>query len=245
MASSALARLETLLAARKLDGTLARGDSARMPGPLAPTGIASLDDTLHGGWRRGDVSEVVGGPSSGRTGVMAATLAAATTRGELVALVDAFDRLDPVTMAATGVDLSRVLWVRGPALSLPGRTTMVVSALLQAIRALDLIVRAGGFGVVVLDVAGMPARAFQDLAPATWLRLAHALAGQPTVGLLVGDMPMGRSARGVTVRLTSTRRWIGASPQSHRLAGLEIRAECEQAQRSIQTKPAWTLRAAV
>src|SRR5262245_34645569 len=123
MGSSALNRLETLLAARKLDGTLARGD-ARMPGPLAPTGIASLDDTLQGGWRRGDLSEIVGAPSSGRTGVVAATLAAATKRGEIVAIVDAFDRLDPVTLAATGADLTRVLWVRGPALSLPGRPTI-------------------------------------------------------------------------------------------------------------------------
>jgi RecA/RadA recombinase len=245
MASSALNRLETLLAARKLDGTLARPDAARMPGPLAPTGIASLDETLQGGWRRGDVSEVIGGPSSGRTGVVAATLAAATARGELVALVDTFDRLDPATLAGAGVNLAHVLWVRGPAISLPGRPPMVADTLHRAIRAFDLILRAGGFGVIVLDAVGAPARAFQDLAPATWLRLAHGLSNQPVVGLLVGDRPIGRSARGITVRLTSTRRWVGDSPQSRRLASLDIRAECEQAQRSVQTKPAWTLRAAV
>src|SRR5436190_6521767 len=176
MASLALNTLETLLAARKLDGTLARTESMRLPEPLVSTGISSLDDTLQGGWRRGDVSEIVGGPSSGRTGVVGATLAAATARGDIVALVDAFDRADPVTMAATGVDLSKVLWVRGPALTLPGRPSMVSAAVMQAIRALDLIIRAGGFGVVVLDVAGAPARAFHDLAPATWLRLGHAIA---------------------------------------------------------------------
>ena len=91
--------------------------------------------------------------------------------------------------------------------------------------------------MVALDVAGAPARAFQDLAPATWLRLAHGIAGQPIVGLLVGDRPIGRSARGVTVRLTSARRWTGASPQSRRLAGLDIRAQFEQAQRPIATAP--------
>jgi len=244
MASAALSRLETLLAARKLDGTVARPDAIRMPGPQAPTGIATLDDVLQGGWRRGEVSEIIGGPSSGRTGVVCATLATATARGEIVGVVDAFDRLDPTTMAATGIDLSRVLWVRGPALTLPGRPTMVAAAVTQAVRALDLIIRAGGFGVIVLDVAGAPARAFHGLAPATWLRLAHALAGQPSAALLVGDAPMGRSARGVSVRLTSAHRWTGTSPQSRRLAGLDIRAHIEHAQRPITTAPGWTLCAA-
>lgn len=211
----------------------------RLPEPLVSTGISSLDDTLQGGWRRGDLSEIIGGPSSGRTGVVLATLAAATARGDIVALVDAFDRADPVTMAATGVDLSKVLWVRGPALTLPGRPGMVSAAVTQAIRALDLIIRAGGFGVVALDVAGAPARAFHDLAPATWLRLGHAIAGQQTVGLLVGDLPMGRSARGVTLRLTSSRQWTGTSPQSRRLSGLDIRAHVEHAQRPVTTAPGW------
>lgn len=244
MASAALSRLETLLAARKLDGTVSRPDLIRLPGPQSPTGITALDDVLHGGWRRGEVSEVIGGPSSGRTGVVCATIAAATARGEIVGMVDAFDRLDPLTMAAAGVDLSRVLWVRGPALTLPGRPAMVAAAVTQAVRALDLIIRAGGFGIVVLDVAGAPARAFHNLAPATWLRMAHAIAGQSSVALLVGDAPMGRSARGVSMRLTAARRWTGASPQSRRLAGFDIRAHIEHAQRPITATPSWRQRAA-
>jgi len=245
MASPSLSRLESLLAARKLDGTIARPEAARMAIPSAATGIASLDEALAGGWRRGELSELLGGPSAGRAGVVTATMAAATARGELVAVVDAFDRLDPATVASGGVDLSHVLWVRGPALTLPSRPGLVSSAVLNAVRAFDLILRAGGFGVVVLDVAGAPARAFHDLAPATWLRLAHAIAGQASAGVLVGDVPMGRSARGVTVRLSSTRRWTGTSPQSRRLDGLDVHAHLEQAQRSVKTAPGWTLRAAV
>jgi hypothetical protein len=153
------------------------------------------------------------------------TLAAATARGELVALVDAFDRVDPVTASATGLVLSQVLWVRGPALTATARHPMMGPAILRAIRACDLIVRAGGFGVIALDLAGAPTRALNDLAASTWMRLAHANAGQSTVCLLVGDHAMGRSARGVSVRLASTRRWSGASPQSRRFAGFEIRAE--------------------
>jgi hypothetical protein len=242
--SPALTRLEALLAARKLDATLrSERSEVRLPAPL-PTGIASLDDALSGGWRRGEISELVGDPSSGRTGVLFATMTAATARGEIVAFVDACDRLDPATLAAAGVDLSRVLWVRGPAISPAGRSALVSSVLLQSIRAFDLVIRAGGFHVVALDVAGVPARAFRDVAPSTWLRLAHVMAGQPSVGLLVGDRPMGRSARGVTVRLSAVRRWTGTSPQSRRLAGLEIRAQIEQARRSATTAPTWSLRAA-
>ena len=242
MSSPALSRLESLLAARKLDGTVARPESMR-PGLVAPSGIAVLDDALAGGWRRGELSDVVGGPSSGRTGVMAATCAAAIRRGEIVAIVDAFDRLDAVTFAAAGVDLSRVLWVRGPALTLPGRPQLVATAVMNAIRSFDLILRAGGFGIVILDAAGVPARAFRDLAPATWLRLAHVIAGQTAVGLLMADCPLGRSARGVTVRLSSTRRWTGTSLQSRRLEGLDIHAEVEHVRR-IAPASQWTQRVA-
>ena len=230
MASAALTRLESILAARKLDGTLARPESMRA-GEYSPSGMASLDAALAGGWRRGELSDLVGGPSSGRTAVMASTCAAASKRGELVAIVDGFDRLDPVSFRSAGVDLSRVLWVRGPAITLPGRPAIMATAVMNAVRSFDLILRAGGFGVIVLDLAGVPARAFRDLAPATWLRLAHVIAGQPAVGLLVADCPLGRSARGVTVRVSSTRRWTGTSLQSRRLDGLDIRVDVERARR--------------
>jgi hypothetical protein len=131
-----------------------------------------------------------------------------------------------------------------PVLNAVSLFLMVASALMRAIRAFDLVIRAGGFGVVALDVAGAPARAFQDLAPATWQRLAHAIAGQPAVALIVGDRPMGRSARGVTVRLSAMHRWTGTSPQSRRLAGLDIRAQLEQGRQPVAAAPTWSLRAA-
>jgi RecA/RadA recombinase len=199
MASATLTRLESLLAARRLDSTIARKD-ADAAATLVSTGITSLDTSLGGGWRRGEISEILGVASSGRASVLCATLAAATARGELVALVDTFDRVDPVTAAATGLDLSRVLWVRGPSLTptaaVSRRDSIVGPAVLRAVRACDLIIRAGGFGIVALDLAGAPARALRELAASTWMRIAHANAGQQTVCLLVGEQPMGRSAAG-------------------------------------------------
>ena len=251
MRSAAVNHLESLLQAKQLDRTVTRSwetDVARMP-----TGVAALDASLGGGWRRGEVSEILGCRSSGRTGVLISTLAAATSRGEVVGLVDAFDRFDPVTAAAAGLDLDRVLWVRGASLisgmNWTGRThpfaklRLIEEGISRAVRALDLIIRAGGFGVAALDLAGVPARALNALPYTTWMRLAHANEGQPTVCLLVGESSMGRSARGTSIELEASGRWMGSSRQSRRFAGFDVRARIAQAQRGVDHAPQWMLRA--
>jgi len=116
MANIALARLETALAARKLDRTLTtalppldRQDESA----FVATDVAALDVCLRGGLPRGQLSEIVGPPSSGRTSLCLQTIAAATRRGEIAALVDTFDRLDAASAADAGIDFERLLWVRG------------------------------------------------------------------------------------------------------------------------------------
>jgi hypothetical protein len=54
--------------------------------------------------------------------------------------------------------------------------------------------------------------------------VAHATEGRDTAVLLLGDLPFGRSARGVSVQLTATPIWSGESAQSRRLARFEIDA---------------------
>src|SRR5438067_1664489 len=119
----ARADLESLLRARRLDRTLTTGlppFDPRDEAAIAPTGIASLDARLGGGFPRGQLSELVGPRSSGRTSLALQMMAAATGRGELVGLVDALDMLDVESAAAAGVDLGRLLWVRGHVTSTPG-----------------------------------------------------------------------------------------------------------------------------
>ncbi len=97
--------------------------SQRVPGALSPrlrpavelfpTGIAALDALLEGGLPRGSVSEVVGLASTGRTALALSTLAGLTQHGAACAWMDVDDVLDPQSAAACGVDLERLLWVRG------------------------------------------------------------------------------------------------------------------------------------
>ncbi len=79
-----------------------------------PTGVQPLDLALGGGLPRGQTSEVFGPVSSGRTGVAMGLLVGVTSRGGLAALVDPADRFDPASAHGAGIDLGRLLWVRGP-----------------------------------------------------------------------------------------------------------------------------------
>jgi hypothetical protein len=106
--------LEALLRARRLqrEAPPLRGEDRRLR-PL-PTGIAALDGLTGGGFPRGQLSQVHGPASSGRTGVLVSLLASATAAGALAALVDPLDRFDPASAAAAGADITRLLWLRGP-----------------------------------------------------------------------------------------------------------------------------------
>jgi len=119
-----------------------------------PTGLPPLDAVLTGGLPRGRITELAGGRSSGRTGLACRIAASATATGEIIAWVDADDTLDPEAAATAGLVLDRTLWVRP-------RTPD------DAARAAELLLAAGGFGLVVLDLAATKA-------PIPWPRLARA-----------------------------------------------------------------------
>lgn len=109
---------------------------------------------------RATLTELTGGVSSGRTGVMLALLRQVTGQGEFSALVDVQDTFDPVTAAAE-IELRRLLWVR-----CGGNVD-------HALKATDLLVRAGGFGLVALDVSGVSANTMRRIPVASWFRLRH------------------------------------------------------------------------
>src|SRR5215204_7546918 len=212
------AAVEALLRERKLDRTLTSTLPERLgEDAVAPTDSAALDRGLAGGLPRGQISEVVGPSSSGRTSVAWAALAAATRRGESVALIDTFDRFDPPTAHACGIDLSRLLWVRGQAVSktsgaidpawLPGERavngpgTFIERVIDRAIKSLNLVVQSGVCTLVVIDLIDVPATALRRLPASTWFRVERAIEGSDTVVLILAAMPVARSAGGRSIVL--------------------------------------------
>ena len=240
MANHALATVESALRARKLDRTL----TTALP-PLdhrdavaLPTGLDSLDTCLRGGLPRGQLSELAGARSAGATTLLLHLVAAATARGEIAALVDTCDRLDVASAVAAGVDLDRLLWVRGmsPGSAAAGTTSMhaVLDRVLdRAVKALNLVLQAGGFGVVALDLRDMPAAALRRLPFTTWLRVQRAVEGTETACVLLVPEPIARSAGGLTLSLTGRVAWAGTIDRSRYLDRLEIAARIVSPRRRI------------
>jgi recombination protein RecA len=80
--------------------------------PVAPTGIEVVDELLEGGLPLGAITEVVGPVCSGRTTFALSFLAGMTRARKVCAWIDVTDEFDPESAAATGVELSRLLWIR-------------------------------------------------------------------------------------------------------------------------------------
>lgn len=228
MANPARARAEAALRARKLDCTLTSALPARPLGDAtAPTGIAPLDERLGGGLPRGQLSEIVGARSSGRTALVLRVLAAAARRGEIAALVDTFDQLDVASAAAAEIDLDRLLWIRGASVPCPLTPAPVIE---RAVKALNLVLQAGGFGVVAIDLAEAPAPALRAIPFTTWLRVQRTIEGSDTACVIVGPQPLGRSAGGLTLRLEGRPRY---SRPGAFLSGLDLTVRVASPRRPV------------
>jgi hypothetical protein len=231
MPATCRADVEALLRAKKLDRTLVpvtKGSGIAMAVETMATELVQLDQQLGGGIPLGQFSEIVGPRSSGRTSLLMAMLAATTARGELAALVDTFDMFDVESMAAAGVRLDRLLWVRGetstaafPPLTAGRRQPGADRAIERALKAANLILQAGGLSLVALDLADAPLHALRRIPMTTWLRLQKVLEGQQAAAIVTGTVPMSRSAGGVTLELKSGAR--GLAPGASRNPGLGTR----------------------
>ena len=228
---ASISHLESLLRSKKLGHSLASSRPLPLE-RLAATGVSELDESLGGGLARGHLSEIVGPRSSGRTSVLIAALAAATNRGEVVALVDTFDNFDPVSSQAAGVDLTRLLWIRGR----QSTPRMIAHGIDQAVKAAGLVLQTERFGIVAIDLAEAPVMAIRRLPFTTWLRLARAIEGSETVGIVLGPTAMGRSAVGRSVVFGTPRSmtWSGRGPRSRLFQGMDVDARVESTRHPLR-----------
>jgi hypothetical protein len=187
--------------------------------PRIATGVAALDALLGGGWPQGKVGELVGPASSGRSAAAAAAVAAATARGEVTAWLDPADAFDPGSMAAAGVDLERVLWVRPRGVE-------------EAVRAAELVLGTGGFTVVVLDLGAVAAAARERKGAsrgALALRLARATERAGAVTLVLAGRPWAGTLAAVTVALArGEARWGGERGEPRWLENLALQPQVER-----------------
>jgi len=195
--------------------TPASGMEVRPAPETASSGIAQID-ALAGGLPRGCLTEVCGPESSGRTTVMLAAIAAVTRREEICALIDASDAFDPFSAAAAGVNLERLLWVRcgshAPSSALSRKRRQAFSLeererrrmedpVEQALRATDLLLQSRGFGMVAIDLAGVPLKMARRIPLTTWFRFRRAVENTPTLLLVTGTQACAQSCASLSLEL--------------------------------------------
>jgi recombination protein RecA len=183
----------------------------RLIRPTAPTGIAALDERLDGGLPVGALSELTGPECSGRTSLALSFIVGLTEAGRVCAWVDVSDALDPESAAAIGVDLDRLLWVRcgvqPQQQTLPGfvaarQSPKAWSRLDQALRVTDLLLQAGGFSAIVLDVGSVAPEFALRIPLATWFRYRAAAERTQASVLLLTQHACSKSSAGLVLTLT-------------------------------------------
>lgn len=175
--------------------------SIREQSKFAPLQIPGFKGLFENGLSRGMIVEINGDRSSGRTSICLHILAQATRRGEVCAVVDLYDSFHPASAAALGVGLERLLWVR-----CHGNAE-------HAMGAADLLLHAGGFGVVLLDMCEASPRVLNHIPFSYWYRFHRAIQNTATILVVCAATSQVRSSSTKKLQLKhKTVRWSGREP---------------------------------
>jgi recombination protein RecA len=162
------------------------------------TGVAEID-SLTGGLPRGAISEIFGPASSGRTSLLLSMLSYATTHDEICALVDINDVFAPTAAAPAGIDFDRLLWVRCD------------DNLEHGFKATDLLLHAGGFGLVILDMGDVAGKDARRIISSWWYRFRRTVENKPTAIVVVSDEACTRSCASLTLELNGVAEWVSTN----------------------------------
>lgn len=161
---------------------LSRADETRA------TGIPEIDRLLDGGLPKGAITVFTGSSGAGRMTIAAQAAAEETRAGRAVAWVDASGTLYPPALHQAGVDLSRVLMVRG--------------VRERALFAAEQILASGAFGLVV--VSGL-----DSLSQAALRRVQTSSEGSNASAVLILESHASASVTNAALKLKIARRASG------------------------------------
>ena len=160
------------------------------------SGIDEID-VLAGGLPRGSITEIFGPASSGRTSLMYSMLAYATAHEETCALIDTSDVFAPTVATEAGIDFDRLLWIR------------CAGNLEHAFKATDLLLHAGGFGLVILDLGDVAGKEARRIISSWWYRFRRTVEDRPTVLTVISEEACTRSCAALTLELKGAPEWSG------------------------------------
>lgn len=143
-----------------------------------------VDEILLGGlsFTRGNVAEIVGEASSGKTSLTLSLISKLTQEGEVCAVVDSCDSLDVRSAYLANVALENVLW------------TKCGGNLEKAFLAADYLVQAKGFGAIWLNLSGLSKDKLKRVPRTYWYRYRTRIKETPTLFLVTAEDPVAGSA---------------------------------------------------
>lgn len=166
-----------------------------------PLEVNRLNLLFPNGLKRGSLAEITGRNSSGRTSISLYVLAESISKGETCAYIDLNNAFYPVSLAQTGVTLDRLSWIR-----CNGNTE-------HAMRSADLLLHAGGFGVVLLDLCGAQTQTLNRIPLSYWFRFQRAIENTPTILLICAEQQLARSCSRHSLAIQARRfHWKGEAP---------------------------------
>jgi hypothetical protein len=167
---------------------------------LFSTGIAEVDSVLGGGVPRASITEIVGTASTGKTSFALSTVATITQSGATCAWVDVSDALSPESAAAAGIVLKRLLWLRMSSDRKQPVADKPWSRLEQALTATDLLLQAGGFAAIVLDMSDVLPKHAMRIPLQHWYRFRLAAEQARTALMLLTQTPCANSCAALALR---------------------------------------------
>lgn len=131
---------------------------------------------------RGGITEFTGEHTAGKTSLTLNILSRLTQRGEVCAAIDLNDALDPYSAAANGVVLENLLWVR------------CGGVVEHALTAADYVLQAKGFGMVWLNLGGIPHKELNLIPKTYWYRFRTKIRDSQTMLVVTGNRSLVSSA---------------------------------------------------